>query len=57
MFELAVVSSLLAAAIVMFAINKLRLDAVALMMLTALPFTACSLWARRWPASAIRTSF
>jgi di/tricarboxylate transporter len=39
MFELAVVLSLLAAAIVMFAINKPRLDAVALMMLTALPFT------------------
>src|SRR5260370_29941694 len=39
MFELAVVLILLAAAILMFAINKPRLDAVALIMLTALPFT------------------
>jgi di/tricarboxylate transporter len=39
MFDLAVVLSLLAAAIVMFAINKPRLDAVALIMLTALPLT------------------
>jgi di/tricarboxylate transporter len=39
MFDLAVVLSLLAVAIVMFAINKPRLDAVALIMLTALPFT------------------
>jgi di/tricarboxylate transporter len=39
MFDLAVVLSLLAAAIVMFAIGKPRLDAVALMMLTALPLT------------------
>jgi di/tricarboxylate transporter len=39
MFELAVVLMLLAAAILMFAINKPRLDAVALIMLTALPFT------------------
>src|SRR5262245_2342659 len=37
--ELAVVLALLAAAIVMFAFNKPRMDAVALMMLTALPFT------------------
>jgi di/tricarboxylate transporter len=37
--ELAVVLVLLAAAIVMFAINKPRMDAVALIMLTALPFT------------------
>jgi di/tricarboxylate transporter len=36
---LAVVIVLLAAAILMFAINKPRLDAVALIMLTALPFT------------------
>jgi di/tricarboxylate transporter len=36
---LVVVLALLAAAIVMFAINKPRLDAVALIMLTALPFT------------------
>ena len=39
MFELAVVLMLLGAAIVMFAVNKPRLDAVALIMLTALPFT------------------
>jgi di/tricarboxylate transporter len=37
--ELAVVLVLLVAAIVMFAINKPRMDAVALIMLTALPFT------------------
>src|SRR6476619_4011293 len=39
MSDLAVVLALLAAAIVMFAINKPRLDAVALIMLTALPLT------------------
>ena len=39
MSELLIVLLLLAAAIVMFAINKPRLDAVALIMLTALPFT------------------
>lgn len=38
-FELGVVLALLAAAIVMFAIDRPRMDAVALMMLTALPFT------------------
>jgi di/tricarboxylate transporter len=37
--ELAVVLGLLAAAITMFAINKPRMDAVALIMMTALPFT------------------
>ncbi len=37
--ELALVLALLVAAIVMFAINKPRLDAVALIMLVALPFT------------------
>jgi di/tricarboxylate transporter len=37
--NLAIVLVLLAAAIVMFAINKPRMDAVALIMLTALPFT------------------
>jgi di/tricarboxylate transporter len=37
--ELAVVLVLLAAAIAMFALNKPRMDAVALIMLTALPFT------------------
>jgi len=37
--ELAKVLVLLVAAIVMFAINKPRMDAVALIMLTALPFT------------------
>ena len=37
--DLAVVLVLLAAAIVMFAINKPRMDAVALIMLTVLPFT------------------
>jgi di/tricarboxylate transporter len=37
--ELAVVVALLAAAIVMFAINKPRMDVVALIMLTALPLT------------------
>ena len=36
---LAIVLALLAAAIVMFAIGKPRMDAVALIMLTALPFT------------------
>jgi len=36
--QLALVATLLAAAIVMFAINKPRLDVVALIMLTALPF-------------------
>ena len=39
MSELLIVLLLLAAAIIMFAINKPRLDAVALIMLTALPFT------------------
>ena len=39
MFDLVIVLVLLAAAILMFAINKPRLDAVALIMLTALPFT------------------
>ena len=38
-FELAAVVGLLIAAITMFAINKPRMDAVALIMLTALPFT------------------
>jgi di/tricarboxylate transporter len=38
-YPLAVVLSLLAAAIAMFAINRPRMDAVALIMLTALPFT------------------
>src|SRR5262245_16162575 len=37
--QLAVVLLLLAAAIVMFALNKPRMDAVGLIMLTALPFT------------------
>src|SRR5262249_58760321 len=37
--ELAIVLVLLAAAITMFAINRPRLDAVALIMLTVLPFT------------------
>jgi di/tricarboxylate transporter len=37
--ELAIVLLLLAAAIAMFALNKPRMDAVALIMLTALPFT------------------
>lgn len=37
--ELAVVLCLLAAAIVMFAINRPRMDVVALLMLTVLPFT------------------
>ncbi len=37
--ELAVVLGLLTAAIAMFAINKPRMDAVALIMLTVLPFT------------------
>lgn len=37
--DLAVVLALLVAAIVMFAINKPRMDAVALIMLTLLPFT------------------
>ena len=39
MLDLAIVLILLGAAIVMFAINKPRLDAVALIMLVALPFT------------------
>src|SRR5262249_20113007 len=37
--QLAVVLALLVAAIVMFAINRPRMDAVALLMLTGLPFT------------------
>src|SRR5215467_10563956 len=37
--NLAVVLTLLAAAIVMFAINRPRMDAVALIVLAALPFT------------------
>ena len=37
--ELGVVLALLAAAIVMFAVGRPRMDAVALLMLTALPFT------------------
>ena len=39
MSDLAIVLILLAAAIVMFAVNKPRLDVVALIMLTILPFT------------------
>ena len=39
MSELTIVLALLAAAVVMFAINRPRLDAVALIMLVALPFT------------------
>jgi len=38
-FELAVVLALLVAAIAMFALNRPRMDAVGLIMLTALPFT------------------
>lgn len=38
-FELAIVLGLLVSAIAMFAINKPRMDAVALIMLTLLPFT------------------
>jgi di/tricarboxylate transporter len=38
-FELGIVLALLASAIVMFAIGKPRMDAVALLMLTALPLT------------------
>jgi di/tricarboxylate transporter len=38
-FQLAVVLILLGAAIVMFAVNRPRMDAVALIMLAALPFT------------------
>ena len=37
--ELAIVLGLLVAAIVMFAINRPRMDAVALIMIVALPFT------------------
>jgi di/tricarboxylate transporter len=37
--ELALVLGLLAAAVVMFAVNRPRMDAVALIMLTVLPFT------------------
>ncbi|MFO7641870.1 MAG: SLC13 family permease [Candidatus Competibacteraceae bacterium] len=37
--DLAIILSLLAAAVAMFAINKPRMDAVALIMLTVLPFT------------------
>src|SRR5499426_1282874 len=37
--DLALVLVLLSAAIVMFAVNKPRMDVVALIMLTALPFT------------------
>ena len=54
--ELAIVLALLAAAIFMFAINKPRLDAVALIMLTLLPFTGVLTMERRWRALAIRTS-
>src|SRR5262245_25130483 len=39
MTDLPIILTLLGAAIVMFAINKPRLDAVALIMLVALPFT------------------
>ena len=39
MSDLAIVLILLAAAVLMFAINKPRLDFVALIMLTILPFT------------------
>jgi len=37
--ELAIVLLLLAAAIAMFAVNKPRMDVVALIILTVLPFT------------------
>ena len=52
MSDLAIVLVLLVAAIVMFAINKPRLDAVALIMLVALPFTGVL----RSLALAIQTS-
>jgi di/tricarboxylate transporter len=39
MFDLTIVLILLGAAILMFAINRPRLDVVALIMLLALPFT------------------
>ena len=56
MSGLVVVLLLLAAAIVMFAINKPRMDAVALIMLAALPFTGVLTMGRRWPVSATPTS-
>lgn len=37
--DLAIVLALLPAAVAMFALNRPRMDAVALLMLTALPFT------------------
>ena len=40
--ELAIVLLLLCAAIAMFAINKPRMDAVALIILTVLPFTGAA---------------
>ena len=53
--DLAIVLLLLAAAIAMFVINRPRMDAVALIMLAALPLhRRHHRWARRWPASAIR---
>jgi hypothetical protein len=54
--ELALVLVLLAAAIVMFAINRPRMDAVALIMLAVLPFAGVITVGGRWPALATRPS-
>ena len=50
------VLALLVAAVVMFALGKPRMDAVALLMLALLPLTGVITITRRWPASAIPTS-
>ena len=54
--DLAIVLALLATAIAMFAFNRPRIYAVALIMLTALPFTGVITMGECLPASAIQIS-
>ena len=56
MTDLAVVLALLAAAIVMFVANRPRMDAVALLMMTVLPFTGVITMGEALAGFAIRTS-
>lgn len=53
--ELAIVVGLLAIAIAMFAVNKPRMDAVGLIMLTALPLTGVITMSEALADSAIPT--
>jgi di/tricarboxylate transporter len=57
MLDLTIVLILLGAAILMFAINRPRLDVVALIMLLALPFTGVLTMSEALAGSAIQTLF